>query len=197
VPLLGASTLADLAQLGDAIESAEGAPRDIEWTIAGGEIWFLQARPITSLKPAVDKETDHGQLATNNAKGESRPSEPAIVWDNSNIQESYCGVTTPLTFSFAQRAYASVYEQTMRAVGIRESIIAQHRPMLHNLLGLISGRVYYNLNNWYRGLLLLPAFRRNKEDMERMMGVDEPVDFITDEALDTAARLRRIPLMAR
>ena len=179
-PSLTAQTIAELARLGRMIESAEGEPRDIEWTIARGEIWVLQSRPITNLvEPLVPA------------------SEPVVVWDNSNIQESYCGVTTPLTFSFAQSAYASVYEQTMRAVGIRESIIAEHRPLLRNLLGLIHGRVYYNLNNWYRGLLLLPAFQRNKEDMERMMGVEEPVDFITDEPLDTAARLRRIPRIAR
>jgi pyruvate,water dikinase len=84
----------------------------------------------------------------------------------------------------------------MRAVGIREPVIAEHRPLLRNLLGLIHGRVYYNLNNWYRGLLLLPAFRRNKEDMERMMGVEDPIDFVTDESLGAVARLQRIPRLA-
>jgi len=191
--LLNDATLAELARLGGAIESAEGEPRDIEWTIAGGEIWVLQSRPITTLTRPL--ATVNEQRTPDNANRESTLpiSEPAIVWDNSNIQESYCGVTTPLTFSFAQRAYASVYEQTMRTVGIRESIVREHRPMLHNLLGLIHGRVYYNINNWYRGLLLLPAFQRNKEDMERMMGVDEPVDFVADESLHVIARMRRIP----
>jgi pyruvate,water dikinase len=123
--------------------------------------------------------------------------EHRIVWDNSNIQESYCGVTTPLTFSFARAAYASVYEQTMRALGISEGTIAAHRPMLRNLLGLLHGRVYYNLNNWYRGLLLLPAFGRNKADMERMMGVEEPVDFVADDAPNLGERARRLPRLAR
>ena len=183
-PLLDAHTLAELARAGIAIESAEGSPRDIEWTIASGEIWLLQARPITSFDGVRSEST----IPT---------SWPPVVWDNSNIQESYCGVTTPLTFTFAQSAYASVYEQTMRAVGVPERIIAAHRSMLRNLLGLIHGRVYYNLNNWYRGLLLLPAFRRNKADMERMMGVDEPVDFVADERLGISARLRRSPRIAR
>jgi pyruvate,water dikinase len=174
---LDPSALRELARIGTAIESAEQGPRDIEWTIADGEIWVLQSRPITTLRPPTSCDAP-------------------VIWDNSNIQESYCGVTTPLTFSFARSAYATVYEQTMRAVGIPEATISEHRPLLRNLLGLIHGRVYYNLNNWYRGLRLLPAFRRNKADMERMMGVDEPVDFVVDEVVDIPARLRRLPRLA-
>lgn len=181
-PVLDARALQTLASAGAAIEAAEGAPRDIEWTFAAGELWILQARPITNLPQAP--------AAGRSASGTA---DHRIVWDNSNIQESYCGVTTPLTFSFAQAAYATVYEHTMRALGIAERVIVRHRPLLRNLLGLIHGRVYYNLNNWYRGLLLLPSFRRNKADMERMMGVEEPVDFIPDEQEGRLARLRRIP----
>ena len=40
----------------------------------------------------------------------------AVLWDNSNIVESYSGVTSPLTFSFASRAY----EQVKREGGGRE-----------------------------------------------------------------------------
>ena len=157
------------------LERFFGAPMDIEWTVEKGTLYILQARPITSLPDAPD-------LAA-----------PVIVFDNSNIQESYCGVTTPLTFSFAARAYASVYQQTMRALGLPEKTIQSHAPMLENLLGLVAGRVYYNINNWYRGLLLLPSFGTNKADMERMMGLEEPVDFVTDEALSIGERLSRLP----
>ena len=178
--VLQREALAGLAALGRRIEEREGGPRDIEWTMSDGELWVLQARPVTSAVHARAVPVEH-----------------RIVWDNSNIQESYCGVTTPLTFSFARAAYASVYEQTMRTVGVPEATISAHRPMLQSLLGLLHGRVYYNLNNWYRGLLLLPAFGRNKADMERMMGVEEPVDFVTDDAPSAVERLRRLPRLAR
>src|SRR5262249_23701126 len=145
-PVIEATTIRSLVRTSVMIADAAGAHRDIEWTALNGEIWFLQARPVT---------------------GRATPKPVGIVWDNSNIQESYCGVTTPLTYSFACAAYAAVYAQTMRAVGIREQVIAEHHDVLSGLLGLIHGRVYYNLNDWYRGLLLLPAFRRNKADMER------------------------------
>jgi phosphohistidine swiveling domain-containing protein len=175
-PAIDAATIRSLVRASVVIADAVGAPRDIEWTVENGEIWFLQARPVTS---------------------RVTPQPRRIVWDNSNIQESYCGVTTPLTFSFARAAYAAVYAQTMRAVGIRERVIDEHRDVLHGLLGLIHGRVYYNLNNWYRGLLLLPAFRRNKADMERMMGVEEPVAFVQDETSTWIERLGRAPRMLR
>jgi pyruvate,water dikinase len=174
--LLSAEALRELAALGRRLSEPSG-PRDVEWTISRGELWVLQDRPVTT---AIAREESANR----------------IVWDNSNIQESYCGVTTPLTFSFARSTYASVYEQTMRALGVSEATIDEHRPLLRNLLGLLQGRVYYNLNSWYRGLLLLPAFRRNKEDMERMMGVEEPVDFVIDQVPTVAERLRRMPRLA-
>ncbi|MCP4871082.1 MAG: phosphoenolpyruvate synthase [Proteobacteria bacterium] len=159
------------------IQRAFGAPQDIEYTLRGDELFLLQARPITKLP---EPENTDG---------------PVVVFDNSNIQESYCGVTTPLTFSFAQRAYASVYEQTMRAVSLPESVIGAHAPMLRNLLGLVRGRVYYNINNWYRGLLLLPSFGTNKEDMEAMMGLTDPVDLVQDTTLTMGQKLAKLPGM--
>jgi pyruvate,water dikinase len=45
--------------------------------------------------------------------------------------------------------------------------------------------------------LLLPSFGRNKQDMERMMGLEEPVDFVRDEALGALERVRRAPALMR
>ena len=43
------------------------------------------------------------------------------------------------------------------------------------MLGLIRGRLYYNLLNWYRVLAMLPGYRVNRRFMEQMMGVKEPL----------------------
>jgi len=40
-----------LAKMGAQIESHYGSPQDIEWAIAEGRVYLLQARPITSLYP--------------------------------------------------------------------------------------------------------------------------------------------------
>ena len=179
-----ARTLADqqvlaLRDQGRRIASLLRFPQDIEWTLRDGQFYILQTRPITSL-PAP-----------------SQPDGQRLVFDNSNIQESYCGVTTPLTFSFANRAYATVYEQTMRLLGVSQAQIEAHRDMLDNMLGLIHGRVYYNINNWYRGLLLLPSFKTNKADMERMMGLTDPVDLIEDRPLSGREKLAKLPQVLR
>ncbi len=171
--LLSAAALAELYQLGQRLEVALGGPQDVEFAQdEAGRIWLVQTRPITQAIPEV------------------------VVYDNANIQESYCGVTTPLTFSFAQRAYATVYRQTMRVLGLPAATVAAHEPVITNLLALQQGRIYYHLNHWYRGLLLLPNFRQSKADLERMMGVQEPVDFVRDQHKTLLQRLALLPRLA-
>lgn len=167
----------EVGQVAARIAAAAGHPMDIEWSYAAGKLWILQARPVTSLPPSPGEGT-------------------AIVWDNSNIQESYCGVTTPLTFSFASNAYHSVYRQFAGTFGVGLRRLAELDPVVRNMLGLVDGRVYYNLNNWYELISIFPAFARNKADMERMMGVEEPVDFVQDPPNGWRARTARTRQLA-
>ncbi len=168
-----------LRDLGLEVAKTYQVPQDIEWCLKDGVFYILQARPVTILPPLNSQQDD------------------VVVWDNSNIQESYCGVTTPLTFSFANKAYKTVYEQTLRLLGVSEQVVQAHQGMLENMLGLIHGRVYYNINNWYRGLLFLPSFKTNKADMERMMGLTDPVDMIQDQELSTAEKIKKVPQIIR
>jgi pyruvate,water dikinase len=47
--VLAEEELRRLAELGRALEERFGRPQDIEWAIAGGEIYLLQSRPVTTL----------------------------------------------------------------------------------------------------------------------------------------------------
>ena len=134
-----------------------GRPQDIEWVIRqdDGELLLLQSRPITSLLRLADPD---GGLQ---------------LWDNANIAESYSGITTPLTFSFARLAYEGVYRQFCLLLRVPRAVVDDHADTFANMLGLIRGRVYYNLLNWYRMLSLLPGFDTNRKFMEQMMGVRE------------------------
>jgi pyruvate,water dikinase len=151
-----------------------GKPQDMEWAIADGELYLLQSRPITALQGLPDPEGERN------------------LWDNSNIAESYGGVTTPLTFSFARRAYESVYREFCRILHVPESVVQDNDVTFRNMLGLIRGRVYYNLLSWYRVLALLPGFSVNREFMEQMMGVKEglPEEIVGELAVSGADRLR-------
>lgn len=144
-----------VAELARQCERQFGCPQDIEWAYASGKLHLLQSRPITTLHQLAD------------------PDGALNIWDNSNIAESYGGVTTPLTFSFAHYIYKEVYQQFCRIMHVPESVLADNRSIFNSMLGLIRGRVYYNLMSWYRMLALLPGFRFNRKFMEQMMGVRE------------------------
>lgn len=95
------------------------------------------------------------------------------IWDNSNIAESYTGITLPLTASFAREMYEVVYSRVLRTSGMAERQVFAQRRVLRNLLGFPAGRFYYNLNNWYVLLSFFPMFRGNKKFLEQMIGVPE------------------------
>ncbi len=144
----------EIAHVAREIETLFGCPQDIEWAHDGSQLFILQARPITTLP----EEKPHGNLR---------------IWDNSNISESYQGVTTPLTFSFAAKAYEHVYIHFCRLMGVSQERINANHEIFPRMLGFIRGRIYYNLVNWYRLLALLPGFQINRPFMEQMMGVKE------------------------
>lgn len=52
-PCLGDDTVLRLAALGRQVADLRGGPQDVEWAVDGaGEIWLLQARPVTAALPA-------------------------------------------------------------------------------------------------------------------------------------------------
>ncbi|TQS25612.1 pyruvate, phosphate dikinase [Microbispora sp. KK1-11] len=50
-PAVDDATATQLAELGTQIAAVLGGPQDIEWAIADGRIWVLQARPVTAALP--------------------------------------------------------------------------------------------------------------------------------------------------
>ena len=163
-PALTDEQVCEVAALVCDVGSHFDHPQDIEWAFAEGQLYLLQSRPITALKES------------------SAPSGVLNIWDNSNIVESYNGVTTPLTFSFASYVYDEVYRQFCKILRVPEARIESNALVFRNMLGLIQGRVYYNLLNWYRALALLPGFQSNRGFMEQMMGVKGALPV---EVLDT------------
>jgi len=154
--ILTKEVMGELIELLLKVEKHFGIPQDIEWAIEGNKIFLLQARPITALKKSTKMETP-------------------TVWDNSNIVESYSGVTSPLTFSFARYVYEHVYIEFCKFMGVSSSKIARENEAFRSMLGFVNGHVYYNLLNWYRVLSLFPGFKMNRKFMEQMMGVKEPL----------------------
>ncbi len=151
VACLSESVVRKLARIGRDLEQELGHPQDIEFAVLDQAITVLQVRPVTATI----------------ARGRK------LLWDNSNIVESYNGVTTPMTYSFASRAYTIIYQLFCRVMGVDAATLRENEPMFHRMIGLVQGRVYYNLNAWYGILTLLPGYKLNRAFMEQMMGVAE------------------------
>ena len=81
-PALDDQRVRQVACLVRAVERHFGAPQDIEWAIDGGR----------SLPAAIAADHVAGRRQRD-------PDGVLNLWDNSNIAESYNGITTPLTFS--------------------------------------------------------------------------------------------------
>lgn len=126
-------------------------PQDIEFAFKNGQFYLLQTRPITKVF----------------AGGEY------IVWDNSNIIESYPGMVSPLTFSFIIKMYEFVYKQLVLFLGASPKHVKKHEKVFAQTLGWVRGRVYYNLLSWYKMLSMAPGYSLNAQYMEQMMGVKE------------------------
>ncbi len=179
VASLSSSEIENLKILAIEIEEYYGGPQDIEWAIRDNKIHLLQSRPITS-----DVYNNKGML---------------YIWDNSNIVESYGGLTKPLTFGFAHYVYHQVYVQFCEVLMVPQKDIKQMDYFLKNMLGLFYGRVYYNLLNWYKLTNILPGYKFNRSFMETMMGTnhsleDEIAERIKPESFqnDFGSRCRKI-----
>ena len=156
--------IAEVTQLSLDVERRYRRPQDIEFCLDdAGKLYLLQARPVANVP-------EYGPAAGH-----------PLLWDNSNIIESYSGVTSPMTFSFIRRAYTIVYHCFAEVMGISPSVVRANRGTFENMLGLIRGRVYYNLKNWYRLIRLFPGYEYNSRAMESMMGVNESFDLEGDE----------------
>jgi len=146
-----------LRDLGVKAERLFGIPQDIEWACdEKGRLFILQARPIVV--------------------GAKHASSPKLrIWDNSNIVESYPELTLPLTFSFAQNAYEKVFRNaTLGFVPFKKELKGR-LGFCKNMIGLLDGRIFYNLLSWYEMLSYLPGFKRHKDSWDQMIGISQKI----------------------
>jgi pyruvate,water dikinase len=131
------------------IEKKMGAPQDIEFSFdKNSNLKILQSRPITTID-------------LHNLK----------IVDNTNIVESYPGITMPLTFSFARNGYQQVFTGAARLFNVSESKIKEIEPQLSNMITHVHGRIYYNLHNWYKLMQMVIASQNSMQAWETLIGV--------------------------
>lgn len=104
------------------LERLLDAPLDVEWAVQDGKLYFLQARPITTL-PAHKSWEDKQ------------------VWTNLNLGEVVPDVTTPLTYSVFKNLFTPLFRSLfgLAAADLRRAPI----------MGRVAGRLYFNLNTLF------------------------------------------------
>lgn len=152
-PLLKPDELADLLRQTDLLEEQVGERLDIEFSIAQERVYLLQVRPITNLgKP-----------------GERVPQ----AFNNSNLVESYPGLTLPLTESFIQFAYEQVFRGVAWRFSRSQALLDAYDPAFRQMLQAINGRMYYHMNHLYSLLQFLPFPKLVLPIWQEMMGMHQ------------------------
>lgn len=154
-----------LAKMARKIESHMGRPQDIEWAVQNNNIHLLQSRSITRI---------------NYLK----------VWDNANIGESFPGIVMPLTFSIARRGYELVYKSQAIAGGMSWYQVESNHRILHDMIGLFNGRMYYNLASWYKFIGMFPSNHRNQKFLDDQLQTVGDVVYLPPQSYPLTQTIR-------
>lgn len=137
-----ASWAKQLYKFANRLERELDAPQDIEWAIAKGKLYLLQARAITTMQ------------AHHVATGEWNDSLLGdYLWTNANFGEALPDVMTPFTWSIMQAYFRN------NAIGIEST----HFPMGGN----IGGRLYMNVSFF---ISTTDTMHLSRKKMLRMLG---------------------------
>lgn len=132
------------------IEKKFERPMDIEFAVKADEVYILQARPITTL------DLSH-----------------KIILDNSNIVESYPGVSLPLTGDFAKEVYYKIFKSMLLKLTEDKALVSNMDENLRHMVEVYNGSLYYNITNWYNIINLLPMSHKLIGVWQNMLGVED------------------------
>jgi pyruvate,water dikinase len=104
-----------------AIEQALGHPVDVEWALADGTLWFLQARAVPPMRATAAL------------------TEPMCVWSRANFKETMPDLPSPLGISFLQEFMERAILRHYRTLGCT-------RPPGLSSVRIIRGRPYINVS---------------------------------------------------
>ncbi|CAD5119759.1 DgyrCDS8353 [Dimorphilus gyrociliatus] len=122
-----------LAEIGIFLEKRFGSPRDVEWAIFNGEIFLLQARPVTTGESIPDEHLKHEFDTATLSSSE--------IMTTANIGEMLPGAITPLTVSTFSHALDYTFCQWFKSIGVVDKIHINGRFM-----GVSNNHLFINLH---------------------------------------------------
>lgn len=164
---LDRAVLNELIDVSTRVRELFGWEADVEFAVREGTVYVLQARPITALK-----------------------TEKPLVLDNSNIVESYPGISLPLTHDFAGRVYRDIFKSCVRRLTGDAALLRALEPVLEQMVTGYQGGMYYVINNWYTLLQILPFSGRIIPVWQEMLGVGQKIEGQAGVAVTGGTKLR-------
>ena len=148
IDYLNKDLIEQLVSVSEEIKEVLGEYLDIEFAIKDNEIYILQARPITTI--------DTSNL---------------VILDNSNIVESYPGISLPLTISFVHFVYSNVFKKEAYRLTKNKKLVEENNNSFNNMVASSSGRIYYKISSWYTLIKFLPFSKKIIPIWQDMLGV--------------------------
>lgn len=113
----------------------EGVPQDIEWAVAEGHCWLLQARPMTALQPAQQRELRDVRW---------EPPTPGSKWVRRQVVENMPEPLSPLFDELYLRDGLEYSAEKMQAaMGVPDAV---HELMDRPLFATVNGYAYIRSN---------------------------------------------------
>jgi len=117
------------------LEKALDGPQDIEWAVAQGKLYLLQARPITTLSSGKLDDYEINESLTEDA-----------LWVNTNVAEAVPDVFSPLTWSL------------IRGIDNELNFI----PGYYVWSGNLCGRVYSNISRRVSAIAAITGWKQER-----------------------------------
>ena len=123
--------------------------KEMDIAVEEKKVYILQARPITTIN-----------------------SKKIIILDNSNIVESYPGISLPATQEFVHEIYSDIFESCFYRITKNKELMKKMSNIFDNMVTTYNGSIYYQIDNWYAILKLLPFSNKIIKIWQEMLGVE-------------------------
>lgn len=139
------ATILKLYRIGQNIEKSRRPQlaQDIEFAIRDGEIYIIQTRPIAKYAN-IDK------------------SKPRVVLDKTHISTDLKSITTPLTFSLAQKSYINIQNELLKKYHCDELTIIKASMDINKAMCFYENHIYLRLDRIKRIAQLYPINKPRK-----------------------------------
>ena len=145
-PVCTPSELFAIRDAASVLSSLFEAPQDIEGAFdSSGALSILQSRPI------------------------SFDFERVRLWSSANVSESFPGVSSPLTFTFAQKFYRELNYDFYRKCGVTSKVLQSAVPTFDRLLGYLNGRIFHCITHFHKMTKINPLFALFKGEFDRLV----------------------------